>query len=137
MNFSVPSRHGGSFTLYAVTHADRVTWIDAIEKQRAYLIEHKKKFEISLLSDKFFMRVNPINSAVYSKNHLIVGSDYGLFCSVPPPKTGDTPVDTSDLHSNFVKVLDLEKIYQVDVIVKIDSLLVLTGIREFMLLICF
>jgi hypothetical protein len=36
-----------------------------------------------------------------------------------------------------MQVLDLEKIYQVDVIVKIDSLLVLTGIGSFWLLICF
>lgn len=122
--FTVPPRFGGPFVLYALTPADRTSWIDAIEKQQQLLAEQKRKFEIYSLVTKGFPRQNPINCSCTCQSQIIIGTDNGLFIS-----TFSTRTSNNDLsYPRFTKVLDLERIFQVDVIPKIDILLVLAGI---------
>ena len=128
INFNTPSRFGGAFSLYALTHADKVSWIDAIEKQQAYLIESKRKFELTTLNDGFFVRSNAINCACYYKHHLIIGTDAGLYVGIYS-EVSSVSSPSGEVKLSFVKVLELEKIYQVDVITKIDNLLVLAGMN--------
>lgn len=131
INFNTPSRFGGGFSLYALTHADKVSWIDAIEKQKAYLIESKKKFDLTTLNDGFLVRTNAINCACYYKHHLIIGTDAGLYVGIYAAEDSAISSPSGDLKLSFVKVLELEKINQVDVITKIDNLLVLAGKSPF------
>ena len=88
--------------------------------------ESKKKFELTTLNDGFFARSNPVNCACYYKYHLIIGTDSGLFVGIHSDSNA-TPLSGSYVNLSFVKVLELEKIHQVDVITKIDNLLVLAG----------
>ncbi|KAJ3362024.1 guanine nucleotide exchange factor 10-like protein [Kappamyces sp. JEL0680] len=122
ISFNVPSRYGGPFFLYALTHSDRVSWIDAIEKQKAFLIEHKKRFETTTLVTNYFMRSNPVNCCCSYGKYLFVGTDSGLYVG----GSSDEVMASVDFgFQKFVKVVDLDKIYQLDIIPKIDMLLVL------------
>ncbi len=127
ITFNVPPRYGGSFSLTALTHSDRVSWVDAIEKQKALIVEHKKRFEVSTLAINFFMKSNPVNCSCSHTKYLFLGTDSGLYVGgYAENLTGSTE---NLAFTKFVKVLDLEKLYQVDVIPKIDTLLVLQGIQ--------
>lgn len=124
ITFSVPSRYGGIFSLFALTHADRVTWIDAIEKQKSYNVLHKRKFKITTLTSNMFPLSNSVNCSTIYQKQLIVGTDFGLF-------VGNSGEDTEgEMYMKFSKVLDLERIHQVDVLPKIDLILVLAGIAR-------
>jgi hypothetical protein len=120
INLNVPPRYGGPFVLYAANQADKSSWIEAIEKQQLALIEKKKKFEMFSLIRTGFTRLNPINCSCAYQNQLIVGTDNGLYIGAP---TRSSVMDLTN--QNFSKVLDLERIVQVDVLPKIDILLVL------------
>jgi RHO1 GDP-GTP exchange protein 1/2 len=122
INIHVPSRYGVPFTLHAATLADKTSWVEAIEKQQRNLIEKKKMFDFSTLVSVGFPKTNPINCSCVYHNQLIIGTDQGLFVS-----SSSTGANTNDSYQNSIKVIDLERIVQIDVLPKIDMLLVLAG----------
>ncbi|KAJ3311035.1 RHO1 GDP-GTP exchange protein 2 [Boothiomyces sp. JEL0838] len=112
-------RFGGTIVLYANTQSDKLAWIEAIEKQKALLIERKKKFDNShILIDSIFPKSNPINASCVVQNQLIIGTESGVFI-------GSNPIGEL-CFQRFTQVLSLEKVAQVDAIPKNDILLVLS-----------
>ena len=89
-------------------------------------MNEKKKFEVSTLAINYFMKSNAVNCSCLHTKYLFLGTDSGLYCG---GYTEDGSGSTENLaFTKFVKVLDLEKVNQVDVIPKIDMLLVLHGL---------
>ncbi|KAI9092393.1 CNH domain-containing protein [Phlyctochytrium arcticum] len=103
-------RAGTSYTLYASNQADRRSWRDAIEKQKLAVTSSKCVFEIKTIMDNAFPNSNKVNSSVSLKEKLIIGTDNGLYVG-PVVPTFDV-----DMSKQFHRVIDLEKIYQVDVL---------------------
>nr|KAJ3423238.1 RHO1 GDP-GTP exchange protein 2 [Polyrhizophydium stewartii] len=116
-------RSGGQYTLMAASQADRQAWCDAIEKQKAALTERKKKFEITTLVSTGFPISNHINCSVSYMDRLILGTDDGLYVGAEYPVAGSLNSDTGE--NRFVRVIELERIMQVDVLPNYDMLLVL------------
>ena len=75
-------------------------------KQKSYLNESKKKFELTTLNDGFFARSNPVNCACYYKYHLIIGTDSGLFVGIHSDSNA-TPLSGSYVNLSFVKVSNI------------------------------
>ncbi|XJO72365.1 hypothetical protein BDV3_003492 [Batrachochytrium dendrobatidis] len=115
---------GGQYTLLASSQADRQSWCDAIEKQKTILSERKKRFEIVSLVSSGFPVSNRINCSISYLDRLILGTDFGLFVGTEYPTSTDLLTELNE--NRFVKVIDLERIVQVDVLPNNDNLLVLS-----------
>ncbi|KNC95938.1 uncharacterized protein SPPG_08691 [Spizellomyces punctatus DAOM BR117] len=112
-------RAGTTYTLYAANQADRRSWRDAIEQQKLAVTEKKRRFEIVTMLDTAFPYTNKVNSSVSMGNKLILGTDNGLYVG---PSSQAVQVDADKL---FKRVIDLEKIQQVDVLPEHDMLTLL------------
>lgn len=67
--FSHIGRHGGSFTLYATTHAGRKNWMDRIQKQIQALKNKADSWKLLPVSERYFPASNKVNcSSTYGKN---------------------------------------------------------------------
>ena len=110
-------RQGGTIVLSASSEANRISWFNAITAQKAKLTETKSKFEIITLADRVFPLLNRVNASTTYQGRLILGTESGLFVR-PEFEDEENP-------SSFVKVLDVEKVMQVDVLPDYDMLLVL------------
>ncbi|KAH9267073.1 hypothetical protein BASA84_000831 [Batrachochytrium salamandrivorans] len=95
-----------------------------IEKQIASLAERKRKFEIITLVSTGFPVNNRINCSILFQDRLVLGTDFGLF--VGPEYLATSAISNDVLDNRFVKVIDLERIVQVDVLLNNDNLLVLS-----------
>ncbi|KAH6579904.1 hypothetical protein BASA50_006377 [Batrachochytrium salamandrivorans] len=124
INVTHLGRYGGQYTLLASTQSDRQAWCDAIEKQIASLAERKRKFEIITLVSTGFPVNNRINCSILFQDRLVLGTDFGLF--VGPEYLATSAISNDVLDNRFVKVIDLERIVQVDVLLNNDNLLVLS-----------
>ena len=115
ISLDAPSVLGGAFQLYCRTVADRTSWIEALQQQR---IDHQtkpKQYQMQILIQRLFPRTNPIHTCCMYQNHMFVGTENGLYL-----------VDLSE-EPRARKITDLEqRIQQVDVVPKIDTLLVLS-----------
>ncbi|TPX50295.1 hypothetical protein SeMB42_g02297 [Synchytrium endobioticum] len=113
------------YTLFSNTEIDRLTWRDAIQTQQDVLFKEKRVFELVLLDDGGFRMSNRVLSSSVFGSRLILGTDKGLYlgeegsCGVKPSPT-ETP-------SIFTKILDLDRITQVDVLPGFNIVLILQG----------
>ncbi|KAJ3009607.1 RHO1 GDP-GTP exchange protein 2 [Thoreauomyces humboldtii] len=122
-------REGGVYTLYAASQADRRTWRDAIEQQKSLrTVRHRPPFKLVTLFDTTFPHNCRANSSTVYKDRILVGTDQGMFVAPlesthPDALPSYTPlnIDLLDKESSpppptFRKVLEIEKISQVDVL---------------------
>lgn len=111
-------RQSTAYALHAASEADRTSWRQAIEYQKLAQTERKNKFEIVALNDDVFPLTNRINASVSVGGQLMLATDDGLY--VGPESNGDEATD-------FKKVIELEKISQVDVLPEHDIITLLAG----------
>eukprot|EP00842_Homolaphlyctis_polyrhiza_P000294 jgi/Hompol1/1265/HPOL_002670-RA len=116
-------RSGGQYTLFAASQADRQAWYDAIEKQKLALTERKKKFTTTTLVNNGFHISNRINCLLVYGDRLILGTDVGLF--IGTEHAAGQLESSGQLGGRFVKVVDLERVTQIDILPNYDMLLVL------------
>ncbi|KAI8911205.1 CNH domain-containing protein, partial [Powellomyces hirtus] len=115
-------RDGGSYTLYAANQAERRTWRDVIEQQKALLTDRRKRFELASVCESYFPAHNRVNSSTVYKDQLLLGTDMGLFVGPLNPFASSTEESVESASpdagslAGFRKVVDLEKISQVDVL---------------------
>ncbi|KAI1320170.1 RHO1 GDP-GTP exchange protein 2 [Mortierella claussenii] len=113
--FTHIGRYGGSFTLYATTHAGRKNWMDKIQKQIQALKNKADSWKLVPVSERFFFASNKVNcSATMGKKsamRLVIGTDAGVFVGKPK--------------GQFVKIISRERVSQVDVLEDERILLVL------------
>ncbi|CAO3571291.1 unnamed protein product [Mortierella alpina] len=111
--FTHIGRHGGSFTLYATTHAGRKNWMDRIQKQIQALKNKADSWKLLPVSEKFFSAGNKVNcSSTYDNGRrLVIGTDTGVFVGKPK--------------GQFIKIIPRERVSQVDVLEDERILLVL------------
>ena len=115
-------KNGGIYTFSSYSAADRQSWIDAIEDQQSLLMNRKQRFDLVTFTSHFFKNSNRVNCSTSYLSSLILGTDEGLY--VGPEKVSSE--EDEDLSSTpFVKVLDLEKITQVDVLTDYDMIIIL------------
>ena len=113
--FDAPAVLGGQFQLYCRTVADRLAWVEAFQQRREQLFKGPKVCEMQIRAQRLFPRTNPVNTCKVYQNQMFVGTEDGLYLV----DLGTEP--------RARKITDLEqRIQQVDVIVKTDTLLVLT-----------
>ncbi|KAI8897330.1 hypothetical protein BC833DRAFT_621321 [Globomyces pollinis-pini] len=136
ITFVHPGRFGGTFILHAGTQSDRDSWVEAIQKQAQLITDRKRKFEMIYLVDEYFPRTNPVNCSLVYLNQLFIGTDDGLYIGaedaygvLPRIEVNDGGMSNimSAQTERFTKVIDIENIIQIDVIPKIDMLLLLAG----------
>ncbi|KAI8897331.1 CNH domain-containing protein [Globomyces pollinis-pini] len=119
-----PGRFGGAYVLNAATIADRQSWIEAIERQKATLISQKEVFKISpILDGSYFTRSNPIRCSCVYQGHIFVGTDSGLY--IGRDSANITSGNLRFQYQRFLKVLEVEYVSQIDIIPKIEMLLLL------------
>ncbi|KAI8824483.1 CNH domain-containing protein [Fimicolochytrium jonesii] len=111
-------RDGGTVTFHASNQAERRLWREAIESQKSLLMESKQKFEIVTLLDTLFPYHNRVNASTVLGDRLILGTDAGLY-------VGPLHCEDGAGEQSFKKVLDMEKISQVDVLPDHDLLTLL------------
>jgi hypothetical protein len=117
-------RNGGTITFHATSLAERQAWMEAIQNQRNLLVDSSKKFELQLLNDNLFKISNRVNCSVSYAGMLIVGTDDGLYVGLE----NWVNYDFSSLPSQpFKKIIDEERITQVDVLPDYDMLIFLAG----------
>ncbi|KAG0326928.1 RHO1 GDP-GTP exchange protein 2 [Dissophora globulifera] len=111
--FTHIGRNGGSFTLYATTHAGRKNWMDKIQKQIQALKTKADSWRLLPVSERFFSSSNKVNcSSTYDNGkRLVIGTDAGVFVGKPK--------------GQFVKIIPRERVSQVDVLEDERILLVL------------
>ncbi|KAI8605082.1 CNH domain-containing protein [Dissophora ornata] len=111
--FTHMGRYGGSFTLYATTHAGRKNWMDKIQKQIQALKNKADSWKLLPLSERFFSSGNKVNcSSTYDNGRqLVIGTDAGVFVGRPK--------------GQFIKIIPRERVSQVDVLEDERILLVL------------
>ncbi|KAF9143302.1 RHO1 GDP-GTP exchange protein 2 [Linnemannia schmuckeri] len=111
--FSHIGRHGGSFTLYATTHAGRKNWMDRIQKQIQALKNKADSWKLLPVSERYFPASNKVNcSSTYDNGRrLVIGTDSGVFVGKPK--------------GQFIRVLPRERVSQIDVMEDERILLVL------------
>lgn len=111
---------GGVIVLHTQSEANRTSWIKAIEAQKQKLIDSKTKFrKISLTN---FGLNNKVNCCTWYQGKLLVGTDFGVFISMDSQHYNQEENRGS---MTLVKVIDIEKVNQVDIISSSDMLLVL------------
>ncbi|KAI7848670.1 CNH domain-containing protein [Circinella umbellata] len=102
--FSHLGKHGTTpITLYATTMAIRRQWIVNIQNQQQVLMEKNKVVELVSINDNFFTVFNKLRcTATYDGGKsLIFGSDQGVYVK---------------RKMNFIRILALEKVSQIDVL---------------------
>ncbi|KAG0196302.1 RHO1 GDP-GTP exchange protein 2 [Mortierella sp. GBA30] len=111
--FTHIGRYGGSFTLYATTHAGRKNWMDRIQKQIQALKNKADSWKLLPVSEKFFPASNKVNcSSTYDNGRrLVIGTDAGVFVGKPK--------------GQFDKTISRERVSQIDVLEDERILLVL------------
>ncbi|KAI7820058.1 CNH domain-containing protein [Gamsiella multidivaricata] len=111
--FTHIGRYGGSFTLYATTHAGRKNWMDKIQKQIQALKNKADSWKLLPVSERFFSASNKVNcSSTYDNGRrLVIGTDAGVYVGKPK--------------GQFVKIIPRERVSQVDVLEDERILLVL------------
>ena len=114
-------RNGGLITLATSSIADKHAWMDSIQIQRSALIDSSKLFDLQILSDDQFKISSRVNCSVTYSGMLVIGTDDGLY-------VGLESCDGCQLHRpTFRKVLDKERIVQVDILPDYDMLIILSG----------
>lgn len=116
-------RNGSTFVLFASSEAVRQSWVNAIQQEQALVFNSTKKFDLVPLSLSTFINTIKVHCCTSYQKKLVVGTDYGLY--VGPESPGSPPEIGRD--KAFKKVLDLEKITQLDFLVNYDVLLILAG----------
>ncbi|KAF9199046.1 RHO1 GDP-GTP exchange protein 2, partial [Haplosporangium sp. Z 27] len=111
--FTHIGRNGGSFTLYATTHAGRKNWMDKIQKQIQALKNKADSWRLLPVSERFFTAGNKVNCSATLENgrRLVIGTDSGVFVGRPK--------------GQFIKIIARERVSQVDVLEEERILLVL------------
>ena len=105
LNLVQLGRSGGMYVLYAMSFADRRAWKEAIEKQRAIVLEKMKIFDtVPIGSSSNFTVSNRALCTFPYNDMLVVGTENGLYIG---PKDGS---------SSFKKILNLPKINQIDIL---------------------
>jgi CNH domain len=110
-------KFGGQIILHATSEANRASWFKAIDAQKQKLTEAKSKFQMVPITNHF-PHSNRVNCSTWHQGKLVLGTDYGIF-------VGKDEHNQSEM--NFLKVLEIEKVHQVDVLANYDMLLVLAG----------
>lgn len=114
--FTHLGKYGGSIVLHATSEANRTSWLRAIETQKQKLTQVKSRFQIVPLST-FFLCNNKVNCSAWYQGKLVLGTDNGLY------------ICRNDVENvTFVKVIDIERVSQVDLLLNNDMLLVLAGL---------
>ncbi|KAJ3081352.1 RHO1 GDP-GTP exchange protein 2 [Quaeritorhiza haematococci] len=124
LSFTHLGRSGGQYTLHCSTHADRRAWREAIEKQKRALTERKRKFEIVTMLDSYFPSTVKVNCSTSVGGRLVLGTDSGLYVGPTEASEGGGGGAGS---GKFRRVIDLERIVQVEVLPDHETLLVLAG----------
>ncbi|KAI8592041.1 hypothetical protein BDZ88DRAFT_392856 [Geranomyces variabilis] len=110
-------REGGTYTLYAASQADRRTWRDVINQQKSVLSDSKKRFELQAVCESLFSSSNRVNTSTVYKDKLVLGTDLGLFVGpLNAFEESAPPVVNSYFSTAFRRVVDIEKVVQVDVL---------------------
>jgi hypothetical protein len=115
-------RNGGMYTFSTYSNADRQAWMDAIESQQQLLMDKKRIFELLRLDANVFKLSNRVNCSTSYSSLLILGTDDGLYTG---PERVSTSSELEEVPPKFTKVINLEKIMQVDVLPDHDMLVVL------------
>lgn len=111
--FTHIGRHGGSFTLYATTHAGRKNWMDKIQRQIQALKNKADAWKLLPVSERHFQASNKVScSSTYDNGRrLVIGTDDGVY--------------VGKRKGPFVKIIPRERVSQVDVLEDERILLVL------------
>ncbi|TPX37144.1 hypothetical protein SmJEL517_g01035 [Synchytrium microbalum] len=112
------------YTLYSNTEVDRLTWRDAIQTQQDTLLKDKKVFDLVVLDDGGFRTSNRVLSSAVFGRKLVLGTEKGLYIGEDGSCVAKV---TTELPSAFTKILDLDRITQVDVLIDFNIVLVLQG----------
>lgn len=117
-------RNGGSITFTATSLAEKQAWIEAIEQQRNIRVDSSKFFELQLLNDNVFKISNRVNCSVSYSGMLVIGTDEGLY--VGPENCVNFELSLPSVQ-RFKKIIDEERITQVDILPDYDMLIFLAG----------
>ncbi len=133
--FTLTLRHlgraGGVIVLNASSEANRQSWARAIEAQKQIVTESMKRFQTVTLDNRFFSMQNRVNCSSSYQSRLILGTDLGVFLGAEISSESLGRHDGSGAPSDlFARVLELERVTQIDVMVEHDILLVLAGIFQ-------
>jgi hypothetical protein len=96
--------------------------MEVIEFQQKLLMDKKRVFELLKLDANVFKAANRVNCSTSYSSLLIVGTDDGLYTGAERVSVSS---DLEEVPPKFTKVLNLEKVTQVDVLPDHDMLVVL------------
>jgi hypothetical protein len=126
-NLQVLGRHGGLFSFQVETEMGRNIWrdtVDKIKKTRAkYYI-----FELLPLMDTGLPTTNRINCSSCFNDRLVIGTDDGLYLGVE----GSAVRPVEEGLKSMIRIVDLEKIHQVEVLKEHEIMIVLSGTDPFL-----
>ncbi|KAJ3217106.1 RHO1 GDP-GTP exchange protein 2 [Dinochytrium kinnereticum] len=114
-------RKGGLYTFLAETESSRMIWREHITKQRNARMK-QVKFEVMVLSDIRLPTPHKVNCAASFNDRLVLGTDHGLYVGLE----GSLSQSLQDGWSQFTKVIELERILQVEILKDHDMLLILS-----------
>ena len=123
----IMGKNGGIVSFYCQTNADCVAWKRAINERQTELFETNPLFEIICLNTHFRSTIK-LNCSFDHKTKLIVGTDVGLFVGFEGSTISPLSKNLQNTSRGFVRVLDLEKIIQIEVAEAIGMVFILTGI---------
>ncbi|KAI8911868.1 CNH domain-containing protein [Gorgonomyces haynaldii] len=113
-------RQGTTHMLSTRSEAERLSWVQAVEKQKAQIVAEKSKFEQVTIVSNIFPINNKVNSSTVYKTWAILGTDTGLFLGLPSDQG-------SILYKSFAKFMDIPTVSQVEILEKYHMLLVLSA----------
>ncbi|KAJ3283439.1 RHO1 GDP-GTP exchange protein 2 [Borealophlyctis nickersoniae] len=113
------------YSLYAASQAERGFWKDALEKQKRILTERNRKFEIVTLVDTAFQGPNKVHCSAAFEGKLLLGTEQGLYVG-PEDSLATRDLPAEAVARKFQRVLDLDRIMQVEVLPEYDLLIVLS-----------
>ncbi|KAI9205831.1 CNH domain-containing protein [Polychytrium aggregatum] len=116
-------RFGGTYTLYASSHADRRAWREAIDKQSKVLVDSQRIFEVVTLVDTNLTNHSKVNCSAAIGSRLILGTDNGLWLG--PENSLNFPTDIRT--AAFQHVLELEKVTQIEVLQDFETIAILAA----------
>ncbi|KAI9296940.1 CNH-domain-containing protein [Neoconidiobolus thromboides FSU 785] len=116
LNITHLGRDGQTITLYANTLAERKQWKDKIEKQRGIVTSLTNVYEVFTISTVHFKFNNPIlSTALFNDNErILIGTEEGVY------------LGSCSGMSNFQKIIDLEKVYQIEILEEYNMLILLS-----------
>ncbi|KAI8852236.1 CNH domain-containing protein [Chytridium lagenaria] len=114
-------RKGGVYNFIAESESSKIIWRDHLTKCRNERMR-RVRFEVQVLSDIRIPAPSRVNVAVYFNDKLVVGTDAGLF--VGPEGNSSQLLENG--WSRFSKVLDFERILQIEILKDHDMLLILS-----------